>query len=231
MNCPKCQTVVQPQSLNIQTDVGQCQSCNHLFKISESLGSSNSTEVDFDMNELPKGTWFRRDRHDIVIGASTRSAIAIFLIPFSLVWCGGSLGGIYGSQILTGKFSLLMSLFGIPFLLGSVVLVSFTLMAILGKVELTLYRYGGKVFTGIGSIGKTKKFKWDDINTITEVSNAVMNSSYRSRNHSRRSSEKILMEGQRRISFGSGLKESRRYYLLKSLQSILSKVKANKSFV
>ena len=36
---------------------------------------------------------------------STRSCIAFFLVPFTLFWAGGSLGGIYGTQIAKGEFN------------------------------------------------------------------------------------------------------------------------------
>lgn len=52
------------------------------------------------------------------ISATTESPIAFFLVPFMLVWSGGSLGGIYGTQIANGHFNLFLSLFGIPFCNG-----------------------------------------------------------------------------------------------------------------
>ena len=52
----------------------------------------------------------------VSLGATTRSPIAFFLVPFMCVWSGGSLGGVYGSQVLNGEFDLGISLFGIPFI-------------------------------------------------------------------------------------------------------------------
>lgn len=45
------------------------------------------------------------------------------------------LGGIYGKQIYEGEFDLKLSLFGLPFLLGTIVIGSFALLTLCGRVE------------------------------------------------------------------------------------------------
>lgn len=115
----------------------------------------------------PKGTWYERGIHETVFGASTRSPIAIFLIPFMCAWSGLSLGGIHGSQIKKGEFDLTMSLFGLPFLIGTIILGSVVLMSLFGKVEVTLGQKS-KVFLGVGPIGWSRYFDWHSIKTIRE---------------------------------------------------------------
>ncbi len=221
MNCPKCKSEIKKEDINIMTDVGQCHYCEHIFKISENL----SSEVDdgFDIDTPPQGTWIRRELDHIVIGATTRSALAFFLVPFMIVWSGGSIGGIYGSQIISGEFDLFMSLFGIPFLIGSILFWTLTLMVIWGKVELTLDKLGGKIFTGIGSLGLTKRFTWDEITAVRE----------NDLTHRYPGSQggEIQLEGKKRISFGKAVNETRRYYLFRSLQTIIGKAKANRNFI
>jgi hypothetical protein len=220
MKCPNCNTEVQNQNINIQTDLAQCQGCNNIFKISENL----TDNIDgFDLSNPPMGTWIRNEMNQIVIGATTRSPIAFFLVPFMVVWSGGSIGGIYGTQLVNGEFDPFISLFGIPFLIGSIIFWSLALMTIWGKVELTLDKKGGKAFTGLGSVGLTKKFTWDEISTIREKQDNF--------NYPGSQGGSILLEGKRRISFGMGVKENRRYYLFSALKILLSKVKANKNFV
>lgn len=220
MNCPKCHKEVANANINVQTDVGHCQHCGEVFRLSENLGATSSGS--FDANHPPKGAWIKNGENRMVIGATTRSPMAFFLVPFMLVWSGGSIGGIYGSQILKGEFDLFMSLFGIPFLIGSVIFWSVALMAIWGKVELTLDRNGGKVFTGIGIVGRTKKFSWNEIDGVKEGASSLKYRGSQGR--------AICLEGKRRISFGTGVKESRRYYLLRALQGVLSNMKAKKGF-
>jgi len=96
-------------------------------------------------------------------------------------------------------------------------------MAIWGKVEARLDRQGGSIFTGIGSIGRTKKFSWQEVSSIHEK--------HRRANTTNTYASYIALEGKRRITFGTGLNESRRFYLLKSFQSIHGKVKSNKHFI
>lgn len=223
MNCPQCLAPIRKENINIATDLGQCQSCGHLFKISENVAIPSKANDYFDINKPPQGAWINKDRNEVVVGVSTRSFMAFFLVPFMLVWSGGSLGGIYGSQIISGEFSLILSLFGIPFLLGSILFWSLALMAIWGKVELTIDKKGGKIFTGIGKIGRTKTFSWAEIAIIKE--NEV--TTYRKK-RSYQSTE-ILLEGASRLSFGSALSEPKRYYLLRALQDIMAKVKDNRS--
>ncbi|MCP4522340.1 MAG: hypothetical protein GY827_11725 [Cytophagales bacterium] len=222
MNCPNCNTEIDPQNINIQTDIAQCQSCHHIFKISENIETMNHDG--FDMDDPPKGTWIKREMNKMVIGVSTRSPFAFFLIPFMVVWSSMSIGGIYGSQIMSGEFNPFMSLFGIPFLLGSIIFWSIALMTITGKVELTLDKQGGKIFTGVGVIGITKRFQWSEVSSIEEkVSNLRMRG---------RQNTSLVFEGKRRISFGYGLiREHRQYYLYRALKQIISHVKNHRDFL
>jgi len=228
MNCPKCQSRIPNENINIVTDVAQCEECRFLFKISENLSSSKSSgyteEVDsnFNINKPPNGAWIREESDALVIGATTRSAMAFFLVPFMIIWSGGSLGGIYGGQIATGEFNLLFSLFGIPFILGSILFWGLAFMFIIGKVEVTVDHTEGRVFTGIGKIGLTKRFELHEVTSAREET-VVGNKGNRS--------QKILLEGQKRISFGTFLNDSRRYYILKSIQKILSDKKSNRNFL
>jgi len=211
LKCPSCQAEIFSANINIQTDVAQCQQCSNIFKISE-LISEDTNEL-FSIDEPPKGAWIHRKETETIVGATTRSPIAFFLVPFMLVWSGGSLGGIYGSQIISGEFDPFMSLFGIPFIIGSIIFWSLALMAVAGKVEITFNEYGGKIFTGFSKIGYSRKFRWDEINTVSESDSRVR---YPGGNGA-----SICLEGKKRIAFGTGLNTSRKYYILMAFKSIL----------
>lgn len=219
MKCPKCNAAILRENMNIQTDIAQCIHCDYIFKISETLVNEGE---DFNINDAPSGTWFTKDTDTITIGATTRSPVAFFLVPFMIVWSGFSLGGIYGTQIIKGEFDPVSSLFGVPFLIGSVIFWSLALMAIWGKVELVLDKNGGRIFTGLGKIGWTQNFLWTDIKTIKEGQSNL--------NYPGSTGGKIILEGKRRISFGLGVKESRRYYMLKVLQKTHTMVRTNSRF-
>ncbi len=211
MKCPKCDSLIQKEKINVHTDVAQCSKCDHVFRISENL--ENYIDDDFSLHDTPDGTWYKSNFNGTTIGATTRSPVAFFLVPFMIIWSGGSVGAIYGGQLISGEFDLTQSLFGIPFLLGSIFFWTFALMSIWGKVELTLNSKGGKVFTGIGNIGLVKRFMWEDIRTIKEKkSNLSYPGSQRGN---------LVFEGKNRISFGLGVKEERRYYLFRAIKSLI----------
>lgn len=214
MNCPKCRSEIPNTNINIQTDVAQCSDCGNIFKISGIIPDIHSN---FDLNDAPKGAWHHYDFDKTTIGATTRTPIAFFLVPFMLVWSGMSLGGIYGPQIISGEFDLTKSLFGIPFLIGSLIFWCVTLMAIFGKIELTFDKQGGKIFTGIGKTGLTKHFIWKDVSKIEEK---ISNIRYPGNQGGL-----IVFEGKKRLSFGLGLNEERKYYILQALKNIHSKMK------
>ena len=213
IECPKCSSPVNSESINIQTDIAQCLQCQNIFKIS--LNIENLVDPKFNINKQPSGTWLKKEFNQTIIGATTRSPVAFFLVPFMLIWSGGSLGGIYGSQIIDGEFDLLLSLFGIPFLIGSIIFWTITLMAIAGKVEITIDKDGGKVFTGVGQLGIIKRFSWDEISKIKEGNSKLT--------YPGSQGGVIVLEGTRKISFGLGVKENRKYYLLNALRSIAKK--------
>ena len=213
MKCPKCNSEIQTENINIQADIAQCLKCKNIFKISENI--DDLIDDNFSINATPDGTWYKNDFNKTIIGASTRSPIAFFLVPFMLVWSGGSIGGIYGSQIIKGEFDLFQSLFGIPFLIGSVIFWSLALMAIWGKVEVTLDNKGGKIFTGIGSIGLNKHFLWSEVATLKESQPNLRYPGSQGR--------ALVLEGKKRISFGTGLKEERLYYVFRAIKSVMSK--------
>ena len=88
-------------------------------------------------------------------------------------------------------------------------------MAIWGKVELTLDSKGGKIFTGVGNIGLVNSFLWSDITKIKEKQANIR--------YPGSQGNTIVLEGKKRISFGTGVKEERLYYLLRAIKSLVIK--------
>ena len=114
-----------------------------VFRLSSLVQATASGPV--DLNEPPPGAWYQEDFDGFVVGATTRHPIAFILVPFMCVWSGFSLGGIYGSQIAQGRFNLFESLFGIPFIIGTLIFGSMALMSVCGKVIVRVRDSGGNV--------------------------------------------------------------------------------------
>src|SRR5512137_2776592 len=98
VQCPKCHVDVPPANVNVAADTVWCAGCNEAFALSELVGKAGGEEVPIEVPpEPPRGAWFEKNFDGWEVGATTRSPIAFFLVPFMCVWSGGSLGGIYGS--------------------------------------------------------------------------------------------------------------------------------------
>jgi hypothetical protein len=140
--------------------------------------------------------------------------MALFIVPFTCVWSGGSMFGIYGTQIIKGHFNLFSSLFGIPFFLGSCFLVSLCAMMVFGKVTLAVHGDRLAIFTGVGPLGITRTANLSDFKNAREDFGSGMNTN--------RQSRVIRLEGNRALAFGSMLSTERRYFLLGAIRTALS---------
>jgi len=203
--CPNCRQPLLPENINVQTDLALCKACGQVSQLSKLV------DADFDpavLDHPPPGAWYRETMSECVFGATT---LAFFLVPFMCVWSGFSLGGIYGTQLIHGKFNLMMSLFGLPFLIGTFFLGSIALMAVGGKLEVRVRDGLGTVFVGIGGLGWTRRFNLAEVDSIED-----------SYTPGRRNggSTSILLRGQSVLRFGSQLTEPRRYFILNVLKRL-----------
>ncbi|MAE61448.1 MAG: hypothetical protein CMJ49_08850 [Planctomycetaceae bacterium] len=193
------------------TDLAFCPRCNDAFKPSESI-DRDAVTADI-LHDPPRGAWFRDDIDKMIVGASTRTPFACFIIPFTCVWAGGSMTAIYGSQIANGEFDLVASLFGIPFLIGSIILVTVSAMSVCGKVEVSIGS-DSAVFVGVGPLGWTRRFDWDAVQAIKDAPMPMpMPGGFFGG---------ILLDGHHRLKFGSNLNEKRRHFVLNALKYLKS---------
>ena len=209
--CPACRSQIPPEQINVAANVAACAHCGEVFALS-SLTETQPAAPEFDLAEPPSGAWYRQEMRGWRIGATTRSPIAFFLVPFMCVWSGFSLGGLYGMQIVNGKFDLFMSLFGLPFLIGSLLFGGLAAMTVCGRIEVSTSDNEGRVFAGIGPFGWTRRFDWDQITEIKEEVPGYHYTGIRG--------QVISLVGNTRIKFGSMLSDQRRYYLLQGLRAL-----------
>ena len=215
VECPACREAIPAESINVAKDVALCPACHEAFALSELVAQGR--ETDFDLGEPPSGTWFRTEANGWELGGTTRHPIAFFLVPFMCVWSGFSLGGIYGTQIVQGKFNLLMSLIGLPFVAGTVLFGSIMLMAIVGKVTIRVDDGEGVIFTGVGDLGWSRRFRWDDVNRVEEIVTTFQSPG--------NSGRMLALEGKTRLTFGSMLNQGHRYFFLQVLRRMLRSTK------
>jgi hypothetical protein len=219
--CPKCRREIGNADVNVPANVAWCRGCQEAFSVAKAVRATGTpdetaaglvTSVDeLALKEPPKGAWFENNFDGFVVGATTRHPVAFFLVPFMCVWSGFSLGGIYGTQIVQGQFNLVMSLFGLPFLAGTLLFGSIALMAVCGKVTVTVCGGEGTIFTGVGPLGWRQRF---DARAVRRV--------YEERGSGEDSGSKIVLEGAKRVSFGCGLNDARRHFMCQVLRAVLA---------
>jgi hypothetical protein len=211
IHCPSCRLKIPLDDLNPSTDVTLCRRCGktHSFAV-----LSGATTI--DLHTPPSGSRFEVLASGFTAEATTRSLMAVFLVPFTCVWAGMSVGNIYGRQILHGQFNPTDSFMGLPFLLGSVVLVGWCAMLIGGVVRVTRQGDELDVFTGVGPLGWRRRYCWSDIRTVREGATATMGRWGSGQGRS------VILEGRRRIAFGTLLTEERRYFMLQVMQKMLA---------
>jgi len=206
--CPKCHSEIPLEDVNVATDIALCRRCSQTWSFAELVDDERTGN--FNLKSPPRGTWFRENPPTgFEVGVSTRSGLAFFLVPFMCIWSGFSLGGIYGSQIAKGQFNPGMSLFGIPFLIGTLFLGGTAAMAICGKVTVSVDRDNGVIFTGVGPIGWRRRFNWRKVSAIRRTEKSGSRGSV---------SQQITFEGERQFNFASGVKDERLNFMLAALR-------------
>lgn len=77
-------------------------SVSNLFSLSSLV--SKRTDSKFDIESPEKGTWYETNDKYWLVGASHGSYYSLFIVPFTCMWAGSSLSGIYGTQIKNMNF-------------------------------------------------------------------------------------------------------------------------------
>ena len=181
-SCPECHADVPFADINVGADVALCRSCGSRFHVIDLIEVGDEADESRLLSEPPpKHVKVVRELDDVSGKVEVRynkiDKAIFFLIPFALVWSGGSLGGIYGSQIARHAFDWRASLFGIPFLLGTILLFSIILSMLFSKRRLVLEHGHGTYSAKVFGIGKTKQF---ELNHETGISKEE---SWQSRRH------------------------------------------------
>ena len=206
VQCSNCDGIITKENINVQKDTAYCEACGSLSALSKLV--SNLPDNKFNITDEVKGVSFNERLGNWSIDASYRSLYALFIVPFTCVWAGGSLSGIYGSQLVSGNFSLEKSLFGLPFLIGSIVLVTISLMTVFGRTVVSSENGKGLVFIGLGNVGWYRRFEWNDVSDVIEKQSHQY--SY------------ISLEGKRRLNFGWGLSGKKRYFIANAIRHKLN---------
>jgi len=215
LRCPRCRAVLATDDVNVATDLTLCRACGATTPYSAVVGSSR---ISPDCLLTPP-RWIRVEpsfRGRTIIYRRVSPALLV-LIPFTAAWSGFSLCGIYGDQLREGRFDLGQSLFGLPFLLGTVVLLGVIALLWVGQWRITLERGRGSVFVGVGPIGWTRRFTYDRDTLVYLRATDV-------RVNDRPQQGICVRTGDQELVFGSLLKQEAREFIAASIMKEASEV-------
>jgi len=238
VNCTTCKGQIKAESINVAKDTAYCTQCENLLPLSSLLPDDNISAKAFDPHEKVDGLTAQDKLYMWSIDVSHRNKMAFFLIPFTCLWAGGSMFSIYGQQYLSGEFNLTASLFGLPFLLGSLFLISLCFMSLFGRTYISCENDKALYFVGVGAIGKYKRFRWSSIKKIKNSSSLYYNddeemdgfhrqhgTNYRRRFFRRKRVtrvSRITLVGDEEFTIGKGLNAKQRAYILGFLAKKIS---------
>lgn len=195
--CPNCGQTLPLEDLNISTNLGLCRACGYSGPFLESLMIPKMT--DEEMVRPPKRVSLRREFGDaLTIECRPSRVPLLFLVPFTVLWSGVSMAGIYGSQIWKGQFDPKLSLFGLPFLLGTILLTMFILYGLFGKTTITLSKGKARVATKLFGAGRVRELECGKDTTVV-----LAKSNYRVNNVAQ--PEIVLASKGRELKFGAAM--------------------------
>ena len=159
-HCQSCGAVIPLEDVNVSNDIALCRACGKTMQFSTLVPLPGAASV--NLQHPPKGVRIEDDplRGKSIIYRKI-SPIVLFLIPFTAAWSGLSMTGIYGTQIREGKFDLFRTMFGLPFLIGTVCLVAVILFLLLGRWRVTVSRDQLAVALEVGPFGWTRRIACD----------------------------------------------------------------------
>jgi len=228
--CPHCKRAIPSEDVNVANDIAFCRNCNLSHSLS-ALTTGNIVDEDIDVSRPPAGSWFDRDGSGVKFGATHRSLGQAFgLLFFTLFWNGivsvfvglatvSTLRHFGASEPAWVRHSnwkymplgevIFLWIFLLPFItVGLLVLAAF-LNCLLGRTELRIQ--GGECFlyTGIGPLGRCRRFSASEVTDVRIESNP-----WRGNNGSyNRNTRIVIATNGKSICFGSSLNDARRRFV------------------
>ena len=242
-SCPKCHSTIPSNDVNVAADLAFCRTCNlsHTFS---SIARGTGIDPTVDVTRPPKGAWQRSSGLGTTIGASHRTlGGAVTLLGIAAFWNGivsifvalalsstmALIGfrppGWFPNPIMNGSamgvgVTIFLWLFLTPFILVGLAMISGFFLCLGGRTEVHLRDWEGEIFTGIGPVGRRRKFKTESIKDVR-----IEDKQWRDSDGDRRRSTEILIEliEGKPLKFGSSLAEDRRQFMAAAMRKALVK--------
>jgi hypothetical protein len=211
LSCPRCDHEIPASQINVASDVAVCRDCDHAFVLSDQLRAGPAAPP----IALPPGAWLEELPDGFRAGASTRSSTAWLFVPLMILWSTVMLLGDFGHKQPHPRTS--------PFFILMFVTVggSFwtaALMALAGRCAIAVRGDDAELFVGIGALGLRRRFRWSQVRAIREVPSSLR--------YPGGAASSLCIEGATSLTFGSGLSDTRRAFLLHALRRHLRRAPA-----
>ncbi len=224
--CPKCETDVPPEVVNIQTDLAQCANCGEIFKVSDALGIS-ADDLQYVPGEAPPASRVAvEDSADgglnLGLSAPGLGGKSVPLFLFSLAWnailivVAGSF--VYG--MIQGQVPWLMVLFFVPFVAVGVGMPFFACWLAWGSTALRLAPEGVAVIRILFGIRRVKSFPLDKIKPFSHV--VAYRQNYQP-------VHACCMNGPKKIKFGHHLDTDEQLWVIARLNTTLRGLQRNQT--
>jgi len=201
--CPGCGRNLPTDDINVARDVALCRPCGCVSSFADLQGKGAAV----DPANPPRRAWFIPTAYGFEVGASNRSPSAFFYLAFLFLSCGVALGGFH--TMTESRFKFGPSLIALSLALGTLYSATIALMAVCGRVVISVFGDEGKIYEGVGSIGLTRRFAWSSVKVVSEVPSLELRKG---------ETPALALEGADRLVFGTGLNESRRYFVREVLR-------------
>ena len=193
--CPKCGKELPLADVNMSQDMALCRACGYAGSFLAALSVPQMS--DEELARPPKRVSLQREFGDtLAITCRPKRSALLFLIPFTVLWSGISMGVIYGTQIASRTFDWKLSLFGLPFLIGTIGFAIAILYTLFGATKVTLAKGRMRVSMGVFGLERTREVECGKGTTV-----AIEKSGYRVNNVPQ--PEVVLTNGEAKFRFGA----------------------------
>lgn len=218
-SCPNCRTVIAQDDMNIKEGVAVCSRCGKISRLIDLVEEFDSADYSrFLYEKPPRGIKLVRDKMnpmgELTLIYKRINPAVLFLIPFTAIWSGFSMTAIYIAPLLNeGTIPIEQALLGIPFLLGTILLLCTICTMLFGKKILTLSNGKGTYAFKVFGIGRTKHF---ELNRSTRIENTQTNYQV---NHNTLP-QITITNGSKRVNMFAGLRYDAMDYIIALLRSV-----------
>lgn len=193
--CPNCGKELPLADVNVAQDMALCRACGYAGAFLAATSVPQMT--DEELARPPKRVSLQREFGDsLTITCRPKKTALLFLVPFTALWSGVSMTGIYVVPLATGRFDWKMGLFGLPFLIGTIGFLIAILYTLFGATKVTLAKGRVQVFMGVFGLGRTRELECGKGTTVT-----IGKSSYRVNDVPQ--PEVVLTSGDQKLKFGA----------------------------